>query len=49
MNDVSMNDVDCIYVLDNGQIVEADNHEVLSQNENGIYNQLAQLQFHVSQ
>jgi ABC-type multidrug transport system fused ATPase/permease subunit len=37
--------VDCIYVLDQGSIVEQGTHEELSLLEEGIYNHLARLQF----
>ncbi len=41
----TIRDVDCIYVIDHGQIVEQGSHEELSQLEDGIYNSLAKLQF----
>lgn len=41
----TIRDVDCIYVLENGQIVERGTHEELSGLEEGIYNALAKLQF----
>lgn len=41
----TIREVDLIYVLDQGQIVEAGNHEQLMQNPNGIYSRLVQLQF----
>ncbi|MFN7119589.1 MAG: ABC transporter ATP-binding protein, partial [Saprospiraceae bacterium] len=41
----TIRDVDCIYVLENGQIVEQGTHEALSMLEDGIYNALAKLQF----
>ena len=44
----TVRDVDCIYVLDNGRIVEQGTHEVLSATENGLYSSLARLQFEVS-
>ncbi|MCP4439035.1 MAG: ATP-binding cassette domain-containing protein [Aureispira sp.] len=37
--------VDCIYVLENGQIIEQGSHQDLITNDNGKYNQLAKLQF----
>lgn len=37
--------VDCIYVLDNGRIVEQGTHDELSAKENGAYSNLARLQF----
>ncbi|NJL12788.1 MAG: ATP-binding cassette domain-containing protein [Microscillaceae bacterium] len=37
--------VDKIYVIDKGQVVEAGTHESLSTLENGIYRQLVKLQF----
>jgi ABC-type multidrug transport system fused ATPase/permease subunit len=41
----TVRDVDCIYVLENGKIVEQGNHEELVANEKGVYTQLAKLQF----
>ena len=41
----TIRDVDCIYVLDEGTIVEQGTHEELSMMENGLYNSLARLQF----
>lgn len=41
----TIRDVDQIFVLDNGKIVEQGTHEELSNIENGIYNGLARLQF----
>lgn len=41
----TIRDVDCIYVLDNGQIVEQGTHAELSSIEDGAYNSLAKLQF----
>lgn len=41
----TVRDVDCIYVLENGKIVEQGNHEELVANEEGVYTQLAKLQF----
>jgi ABC-type multidrug transport system fused ATPase/permease subunit len=37
--------VDCIYVLENGKIVEEGTHQQLSSIENGKYNAFAKLQF----
>ena len=37
--------VDCIYVLDEGKIVEAGRHEELIETKDGIYQNLANLQF----
>ena len=37
--------VDCIYVIDKGQVIETGNHQELSQKENGIYSNLVKLQF----
>ena len=41
----TIREVDCIYVLEGGKIVEQGTHEVLSQLENGAYRSLAKLQF----
>ena len=41
----TVKNVDCIYVLDNGMIVEKGRHEELVMDANGVYNQLAKLQF----
>lgn len=43
----TVREVDCIYVLDGGQIVEQGTHETLSAQENGMYSSLAKLQFDV--
>ena len=44
----TIRDVDCIYVIDEGKIVEKGTHHELSELEDGIYNQLAKLQFDVA-
>lgn len=41
----TIRDVDCIYVLDHGRIVEQGTHEQLIAKENGLYENLARLQF----
>lgn len=41
----TIRDVDCIYVLENGKIIEQGNHSELIANENGTYATLAKLQF----
>lgn len=41
----TIRDVDWIYVLEHGQIVEQGTHAELSRLENGVYNSLAKLQF----
>jgi len=43
----TIRDVDCIYVIDGGQIVEKGTHEELSSMEDGAYNALAKLQFDI--
>jgi ABC-type multidrug transport system fused ATPase/permease subunit len=43
----TIREVDCIYVIDNGQIIEQGNHEELSLREDGAYSSLAKLQFEV--
>jgi ABC-type multidrug transport system fused ATPase/permease subunit len=40
--------VDCIYVLEGGNIVEQGTHEELSALPNGAYSSLAKLQFEVA-
>ncbi len=41
----TIRDVDCIYVIDQGTIVESGSHQELSVKENGAYSNLARLQF----
>ncbi len=41
----TIREVDCIYVLENGQIVEQGTHEELSAKSDGVYSSLAKLQF----
>ncbi len=41
----TIREVDCIYVIDNGRIAESGTHEELSLLDDGIYNQLAKMQF----
>ena len=41
----TIRDVDCIYVIDNGKIVEQGTHTELSMIDNGAYSSLAKLQF----
>lgn len=41
----TIKDVDQIYVLENGTILEKGTHQSLLQNENGLYSSLAKLQF----
>ena len=41
----TIRDVDCIYVLENGKIIEKGTHQELSSIPNGAYNSLARLQF----
>lgn len=40
----TIKDVDCIYVLDNGRVIEEGTHQELSA-QNGVYSKLAKLQF----
>lgn len=41
----TIRDVDCIFVIDDGKIIEQGTHEELSALENGAYSSLAKLQF----
>lgn len=41
----TIREVDCIYVIDGGQIIESGTHTELSSREDGAYNNLARLQF----
>lgn len=41
----TIRDVDCIYVLENGKIIEQGDHNDLMTNENGTYAALARLQY----
>ena len=41
----TVREVDCIYVIDNGKIIEQGTHEELAAIENGAYSGLAKLQF----
>ncbi len=41
----TIREVDCIFVIDNGRIVEKGTHDELSAKENGAYSGLAKLQF----
>ena len=41
----TVREVDCIFVIDNGKIIEQGTHEELSAIENGAYSGLAKLQF----
>ncbi|MEM9918137.1 MAG: ABC transporter transmembrane domain-containing protein [Bacteroidota bacterium] len=44
----TIRDVDCIYVIDQGRIIEKGTHNELSERENGAYSSLAKLQFEVN-
>ncbi|HMO40230.1 MAG TPA: ABC transporter transmembrane domain-containing protein [Saprospiraceae bacterium] len=44
----TIRDVDCIYVLENGRIIEQGTHQELSLREDGVYNTLAKLQFEIA-
>jgi ATP-binding cassette subfamily B protein len=41
----TIRDVDCIYVLEKGKVIEKGTHDILSAQENGAYSNLARLQF----
>lgn len=41
----TIKDVDCIYVLEGGKVIEQGKHEELVANDEGVYTQLAKLQF----
>jgi len=45
----TIRDVDCIYVLEGGQVVEQGTHDELSHKEDGAYNSLAKLQFDLTE
>ena len=45
----TIRDVDCIFVIEDGHIVEQGTHEELSHIENGAYNALAKLQFDLAE
>ncbi len=44
----TIRDVDCIYVLENGRIVEQGTHDELSAVDDGVYSSLARLQFEMA-
>jgi ATP-binding cassette, subfamily B, bacterial len=44
----TIRDVDCIYVIDDGRIIEKGNHDQLIQLESGSYSALARLQFEMT-
>jgi len=44
----TIREVDVIYVIDDGQIIEQGTHEELSARENGAYSELAKLQFEMT-
>lgn len=44
----TIREVDCIYVLEGGQIVEQGTHSQLSAKESGVYSSLARLQFDIN-
>jgi len=44
----TIRDVDCIYVLENGQMLEKGNHQELMSKENGTYAALARLQYELN-
>ncbi|HHB79222.1 MAG TPA: ABC transporter ATP-binding protein, partial [Saprospiraceae bacterium] len=41
----TIKNVDRIYVIDSGEVIESGTHQELSQKEGGTYNALAKLQF----
>jgi len=43
----TIREADCIYVLEDGKILEFGNHSELTQKEDGLYKNLARLQFDV--
>ncbi len=43
----TIRDVDCIYVIEGGRIIEQGTHQELSLREDGAYNTLARLQFEI--
>jgi ABC-type multidrug transport system fused ATPase/permease subunit len=45
----TIRDVDCIFVIEDGHIVEQGTHEELSHVEDGAYNALAKLQFDLAE
>jgi ATP-binding cassette, subfamily B, bacterial len=45
----TIREADVIFVLENGQIVEQGTHEVLSAKEDGVYSNLARLQFSIEE
>ncbi len=44
----TIREVDCIYVLDKGQVIEQGTHTALSMVQDGAYSNLAKLQFEIS-
>ena len=44
----TIRNVDQIYVLENGEIVEEGTHETLSKLDNGMYNNLLKLQYQLT-
>lgn len=45
----TIKDVDCIYVIDDGQVVESGTHEQLLYKPNGLFAQLARMQYDLAQ